>query len=110
MNEFVFLASMFASIESFIREDCTTICMNDQILQKTDISFACPDCEFGEMHEIEWGTLPYHFVCDSCRSSIVYSKKTYSYMHRKAFKLPKIKQNVDQIAIDNISDHSYPTR
>ena len=83
--------------------------MNDQIVQKADISFACPDCEFGEMHELEWGTLPYHFVCDSCHSSIVYSKKTYSYMHKKAFKIRPITQIADQAALDNVSDHSYPT-
>ena len=83
--------------------------MNDPVLQKTDISFACPDCEFGEMHEMEWGSLPYHFVCDSCHSSIVYSKKTYSYMHRRSLKLPLMKQKVSQAATDNISDHSYPS-
>ena len=83
--------------------------MNDQTVQTTNISFACPDCEFGEMHESELGHVPYYFVCDSCHSSIVYTKKSYSYMHRKAFKLPPIKQSTEQKVFDNISDHSYPT-
>ena len=83
--------------------------MKGQIIRKANISFACPDCEFGEMHESELGSVPYYFICDSCHSSIVYTKKTYSYMHRKAFKLPSIKQNADQPAIDNVSDHSVST-
>ena len=83
--------------------------MNERIMQKADISFACPDCEFGEMHESNFGHIPYHFVCDSCHSSIVYSRKTYTYMHRKTIKLPSIKQNADQAATGANSEHSYPT-
>ena len=83
--------------------------MNDRIIQKADITFACPDCEFGEMHESDFGQIPYCFVCDSCHSSIVYSRKTYSYMHRKAFKLPQMNQNADQASLGTISEHSYPS-
>jgi hypothetical protein len=83
--------------------------MNDQNIQKSDISFACPDCEFGEMHETEMSIIPYYFVCDSCHSAIVYTKKTYNYMHRKAFKLPSITQSSDQSVFDSVSDHSYPS-
>ncbi|MCK4848588.1 MAG: hypothetical protein KAT16_06170 [Candidatus Heimdallarchaeota archaeon] len=83
--------------------------MNDQIVQKINISFACPDCEFGIMSESEFGHVPHYFVCDSCHSSIVYSRKTYSYMHRKAFKLPSMNQSADHVATDNVSDHSYPS-
>ena len=83
--------------------------MNDRIIQEISISFACPDCEFGEMHESELGQIPYYFVCDSCHSAIVYSRKTYTYIHRKAFKLPSMKQSADQPALGTVSEHSYPS-
>ena len=83
--------------------------MNDRIMQKADITFACPDCEFGEMHESDFGQIPYYFVCDSCHSAIVYSRKTYTIMHKKAFKLPPIKQNAEQSALGAVSEHCYPS-
>jgi len=83
--------------------------MNDRIIQKVSISFACPDCEFGEMHESDFSQIPYYFVCDSCHSAIVYSKKTYAYMHRETFKLPSMKQSVDPKVLGTNSENSYPS-